>query len=154
LLAEHLRAGRAARLDRPVPRRAEPTAPRPAPARRGPPRRAGEGQPSQARPMNATLTVGDLHFELRRSPRPQTMQITIDRSGELVLIAPEECGTAALERFVREKRFWIYTKLAEKESQRRSSTTKEFVSGEGFPYRGKSYRLLLVDHQDVPLKLD
>lgn len=31
---------------------------------------------------------------------------------------------------------------------------REFVNGEGFPYLGRSYRLLLVDEQDVPLKLE
>jgi hypothetical protein len=30
---------------------------------------------------------------------------------------------------------------------------KEFVNGEGFPYLGRSYRLLLVGEQNVPLKL-
>jgi hypothetical protein len=28
------------------------------------------------------------------------------------------------------------------------------VSGEGFPYLGRSYRLLLVNRQDVPLRLE
>lgn len=31
---------------------------------------------------------------------------------------------------------------------------KEFVSGEGFPYLGRSYRLLLVDDRDGPLRLE
>ena len=31
---------------------------------------------------------------------------------------------------------------------------KEFVSGEGFPYLGRSYRLLLVNAQDVPLRME
>lgn len=78
----------------------------------------------------------------------------MDRGGELVLSAPEECAIAVMEDFVREKRFWIYTKLAEKESLRASSPTKQYVTGEGFPYLGRSHRLLLVEDQDVPVKLE
>jgi predicted metal-dependent hydrolase len=59
--------------------------------------------------MNA-FVVDELCFELRRSPRRSTVQVTVDRFGELVLSAPEHCDTGVLERFVRERRFWIYTK--------------------------------------------
>jgi predicted metal-dependent hydrolase len=97
-----------------------------------------------------TFAVDDLCFDLRRSRRRSTVQVTVDRFGELVLSAPERCDTEVLERFVRKKRFWIYTKLA---VQRPAPVRKEFVNGEGFPYLGRSYRLLLVDEQDVPLKL-
>jgi predicted metal-dependent hydrolase len=58
-----------------------------------------------------------------------------------------------MEAFVREKRFWIYKKLAEKEYLAPSAPTKRYVSGEGFPYLGRNYRLLLVDEQDVDVKL-
>lgn len=103
--------------------------------------------------MNS-LTVGDLHFEVRRSARRRSVQITVDRGGELLLSAPEVCSTRTMESFVREKRFWIYTKLAEKECRAPSAPTKQYVSGEGFPYLGRSYRLLLVDEQDVPVRLE
>jgi predicted metal-dependent hydrolase len=102
--------------------------------------------------MNA-FVVDDLCFELRRSPRRSTVQVTVDRFGELVLSAPQHCDVTVLERFVREKRFWIYTKLALKDAQGPRSPSKEFVSGEGFSYLGRSYRLLIVDDQQVPLKL-
>jgi predicted metal-dependent hydrolase len=101
-----------------------------------------------------SLVVDELHFEVRRSPRRHTVQITVDRGGELVLSAPEACPVKKMEGFVREKRFWIYTKLAEKEVLLRDGPRKEYVSGESFPYLGRSYRLLLVQHQDVPVKLD
>lgn len=101
-----------------------------------------------------TLTVGDLEFELRRSPRRRSVQVTVDRCGELILAAPDDCPIATMKDFVNAKRFWIYTKLAEKEALRPDAGRKEYVSGEGFPYLGRSYRLLLVDDQDVPVKLE
>jgi predicted metal-dependent hydrolase len=101
-----------------------------------------------------SLTVDDLRFEVRRSPRRTTVQITVDRGGELVLSAPEKCPARKMEDFVREKRFWIFTKLAEKEALRSDAPPKQYVSGEGFPYLGRSYRLLLVKDQDVSVKLE
>lgn len=100
-----------------------------------------------------SLQVDDLCFVLRRSTRRKTMQITVERDGELVLSAPPEVDESALRAFVLEKRFWIYTKLAEKDRLQRRVPRKEFVSGEGFLYLGRSHRLKLVDEQDEPLKL-
>lgn len=118
--------------------------------------------PVKARPYHADnsavdaatlLRVDDLQFTIRRSARRKTMQITVERSGELILSAPPNVAQAQLHAFVLEKRFWIYTKLAEKDRLRRKVSTKEFVDGEGFLYLGRSYRLKLVDEQNVPLKL-
>lgn len=100
------------------------------------------------------LTIDDLTFEVRRSPRRKTLEITLDRGGEVIISAPPDTDGTLLADFVRKKRFWLYTKMAEKESRHQPLATKEFVSGEGFPYLGRSYRLLLVDQQDVPLKLE
>jgi predicted metal-dependent hydrolase len=99
------------------------------------------------------LQVDDLRFHVRRSARRRTMQITVERDGELVLAAPPEVDEATLRAFVHEKRIWIYTKLAEKDRLQRQVPRKEFVGGESFLYLGRSHRLKLVDQQDVPLKL-
>ncbi|MFU8807002.1 MAG: YgjP-like metallopeptidase domain-containing protein, partial [Bradymonadaceae bacterium] len=104
--------------------------------------------------MNPKLTVDDLEFELRRSGSRKTLEITIDRGGALLLSAPPGVETSVLEDFVREKRFWIYTKLAEKDALSHPVVSKEFVTGEGFMYLGRNYRLLLVDEQDRALKLE
>ena len=100
-----------------------------------------------------TILVDDLKFTVRHSARRRTMQITVERDGALVLSAPPELDEAQLRAFVQQKRFWIYTKLAEKERLQRQVPRKEFVAGEGFLYLGRSYRLKLVEKQDVPLKL-
>ncbi len=100
-----------------------------------------------------TLQVDDLQFRVRRSARRRTMQITVERDGDLALSAPPEVDDATLRAFVQEKRFWIYTRLAEKNRLQRQVPRKEFIDGEGFLYLGRSHRLKLVDAQDVPLKL-
>lgn len=93
------------------------------------------------------LVVDDLRFDVQRSERRRTMRLTVDRGGELLLAVPAGCSTSEMERFVREKRLWIYTRLAEKDALYRPLPKKEFVNGEGFPYLGRHYRLLLVREQ-------
>lgn len=100
-----------------------------------------------------SLQVDDLQFAVRRSARRKTMEISVERDGQLVLAAPPGLPTTRLREFVREKRVWIYTKLAEKERLQRQVPRKEFVGGEGFLYLGRSHRLKLVEQQDAPLKL-
>jgi len=104
--------------------------------------------------MSPTLTVDDLMFEVLPSPNRKTVELTVERDGHLTIRAPAGTDDSVLTGFVQEKRFWLYQKIAMKNAMRQAVATKEFVSGEGFPYLGRSYRLLLVDHQDVPLKLE
>jgi predicted metal-dependent hydrolase len=104
--------------------------------------------------VEVSIQVDDLQFAIRRSARRRTMQITVERTGELILSAPPDVGIGQLRDFIDEKRFWIYTKLAEKDRLHRHVPRKEFVGGEGFLYLGRTHRLKLVDEQQVPLKLE
>jgi predicted metal-dependent hydrolase len=101
-----------------------------------------------------TLTVDDLSFDVRWSARRKTLELAVERDGSLTARAPEGTDAVVIEEYVREKRAWLYAKLAEKSALRGPATVKQYVSGEGFAYLGRSYRLLLVDDQDVPLKLE
>jgi predicted metal-dependent hydrolase len=104
--------------------------------------------------MSQVLIIDELSLEVRRSARRKHLELIIDRGGELILAAPDETGDGAMVDFVREKKLWLYTKLAEKRATQQPAIRKEFVSGEGFAYLGRNYRLLLVQHQDFPLKLE
>lgn len=104
--------------------------------------------------MTGTLTVDDLTFQVRRSDRRRTVEIIVERDGALTIAAPPTSSDDEMTDFVREKRFWLYTKLAEKETLRQPTGRREFVSGEGFPYLGRSYRLLIVDDQSADLRLE
>ncbi len=46
---------------------------------------------------------------------------------------------------VRGKLFWVFSKLSEKALQFHPAPDKEYVSGEGFHYLGRSFRLLLTE---------
>ncbi|HVZ36071.1 MAG TPA: SprT family zinc-dependent metalloprotease [Polyangiaceae bacterium] len=101
-----------------------------------------------------SLTLGDLRFEVRRSDRRTTLGLTVERDGSLILSAPAEVADTRLEKFAREKRFWVYQKLAAKEALPPPLPARRYVNGEAFPYLGRSHRLLLVAQQDVPVKLE
>jgi len=105
--------------------------------------------------MMTTLTFDDLTFELRESSQRRTLEIIVDRDGNLVLATPLAVPLETLEQFVDDKRIWIYTKLEEKQAQASSGSPREYVSGEGFPYLGRSYRLKLVNGsgRQPPLRL-
>lgn len=92
-----------------------------------------------------SLTISDLTFEVRRSPRRRTIGITVDRDGDLIVHAPEDCEPEQLERAAHMKQFWVYTKLATKALLAWPLRKPDYAPGEGFAYLGRWYRLRYVD---------
>jgi hypothetical protein len=78
----------------------------------------------------------------------------VDRDGSLILNAPDGCREADLTSFAHDKRMWVYKKLAEKDLLLSNRPEKSFVSGEGFAYLGRSYRLLLANGRPDPVTLE
>ena len=66
---------------------------------------------------------------------------------------PDWLNVQQIEELIESKRKWIYTNLAEWEDLNATRVNREFINGEGFLYLGRSYRLQLVDDQDVDIKL-
>lgn len=95
--------------------------------------------------MTESLSLEGLEFAVARSARRRTIGITIERDGDLVVTAPEGVGLDRVESVVRGKLFWVFGKLAERALLFQPPPEKEYVSGEGFHYLGRSYRLLLTD---------
>lgn len=103
--------------------------------------------------MTETIAIADLTFEVVRSSRRQTAEISVERDGSLVVRAPATASGEALQRFAHQKRSWVYEKLAKRELLVGSPPKREFVAGESFRYLGRAYRLVLVDEQETPLRL-
>jgi predicted metal-dependent hydrolase len=99
--------------------------------------------------MTEMLSLEGLEFALTRSRRRRTIGIAIERDSELSITAPEETPVPDIETVVRKKLFWIFAKLAEKALLLQPALAKEYVSGEGFHYLGRSYRLLFTAEADV-----
>jgi len=107
----------------------------------------------QTRTSDHRLEVDGLSFEVHRSDRRKTLQITVERTGALSIVAPLQAADQQLVEFIEEKLLWVHTKIEEKARLQQRAPIKEFVDGEGFLYLGKSYRLRLVENQLVDLSL-
>lgn len=114
------------------------------------PVRAG-GKPERS--SDEKIVLDGLSFEVRRSERRKTLEIAVDRAGELFIAAPSEAEDHHLEKFIEDKLLWIHTKIEQKARLQRRAPVKQFTEGEGFLYLGKSYRLRLLDCQLVDLAL-
>lgn len=97
-------------------------------------------------------TYKDIQYRLSKSDR-KTASIYIERNGEVSLQVPSGFDGLQVEALLESKRRWIYRNLAEWQDLNATRVCREFVSGEGFLYLGRSYRLQIVESQDVPLKL-
>lgn len=95
--------------------------------------------------MPEMLEVDELLLEVRRSERRKTLSLIVDRDGQLVVHVPSTLETDLIHAAVKSKKQWIYTHLIDKEKKLVSTPQpKEYVSGEGFFYLGRSYRLQIV----------
>ncbi len=104
--------------------------------------------------MTETLAVDSLFFEVRRSARRTTLELTVDRGGELVIHAPEGSDPSELTRWTRSKLLWVHRKLLDKAEVVPTVREPEFVSGESFSYLGRSYRLKIVRGSKDSLRFD
>ena len=89
--------------------------------------------------------IDSLEYSLRRSNR-KSMGIAIERDGAIIVTASHQAKFNEIEKFVSEKKIWIYQKLAKKKTLNREKPRREFVNGQGFLYLGKNYRLKLIDN--------
>lgn len=99
------------------------------------------------------LEVAGLEVAVKERPARSTMEITVDRDGSLFVAVPAGTPDDPVRDFVDRKQDWIHRKLIEKADFLPVLPPKELMNGEGFRYLGRNYRLLLVDDQDVPVKL-
>lgn len=90
----------------------------------------------------------DITYEVVRSRR-KTADVVVERDGRVLVRAPRHIEDARIERIVEGKRYWIHETLAEWRDLNATRVVREFRNGEGFLYRGRSYRLSLVDQADA-----
>ena len=104
--------------------------------------------------MSAQLRqVRDIQYQLLPGAPRQTTDIVIERNGVITVRPPEHMTPEQVDETVLSKRMWIYRNLAEWRDLNAAKVVREWVNGESFLYLGNSYRLMLVDVQNEPLKL-
>ena len=83
-----------------------------------------------------------LPYAIRRSARrKKTVAVTVDPSGDVLLVAPENFSTSRLDAVVRRKAAWIVRRRRHVQSHDPPPSPREFVSGESIQYLGRHYRL-------------
>jgi predicted metal-dependent hydrolase len=97
------------------------------------------------------VQVGDLVVTVSVSDRRRSVRLTVERDASVSAVVPPQISTAELARLVSTKRSWLYRKLAEKRDLGEAPPEKSFISGEGFHYLGRSYRLRIVPTGEVRL---
>jgi len=84
----------------------------------------------------------DIEYSLKKSNR-KTSSIYIERDGSISVLVPNQLSHTEIEDILEQKRYRIYSHLAEWEDANTSKVYREFVSGEGFYYLGRTYKLKL-----------
>lgn len=95
------------------------------------------------------IRINDVAIDVKLSPRRKTVELMVERDGRVVIYAPQSASGKSLESFAREKLVWIYRKLGRKDEELHRLPAKEFVSGEGFYFLGRKYRLKLLDNAPI-----
>ena len=87
------------------------------------------------------------------SDRRRTVRLTVERDAAVTATVPPGTGEDELVKIVKSRRRWRDGKLAARRERGAERPPRVFATGEGFPYLGRSHRLLLVDDAPVPVRL-
>ncbi|MFJ5551505.1 M48 family metallopeptidase [Streptomyces sp. NPDC093225] len=91
------------------------------------------------------LQVGDLEVSVFVSDRRKSVLLTVERDASVSAVAPSQVSRVELIKVIEAKRSWLYGKIAERQELGEAMPAREYVSGEGFSYLGRSYRLRIVE---------
>jgi len=89
--------------------------------------------------------------EVIRTPRTKSASIKVDE-GAVSVVVPRDLPLERIQQLITDKKRWIKEKLYIHQ-QARPVSSKEFVSGEAFPYLGRNYRLKVERGSYQPAKL-
>lgn len=97
------------------------------------------------------IECNDLVVEVLRTARKRTADIRVNE-GAVSIVVPTKTPSAKITQLITEKRQWIRSKLL-LQREVMPASEKSFVSGEGFSYLGRNYRLKVNRGRFQPLKL-
>ncbi len=97
--------------------------------------------------------VRDIEYQLLPGTERSTTDIVIERNGTIAVRPPKSLSPEKVDAVVESKRLWIYRNLAEWRDLNATAVVREWVNGETFLYLGRSYRLSLIEGQEVALQL-
>ena len=89
--------------------------------------------------------------EVIRTSRRKTADIRVEE-GAVSIVVPTSTCIEKIDQLLLSKRLWIKEKMALQRDMAPASS-KQFVSGEAFPYLGRNYRLKVEHGPFAPVKL-
>lgn len=89
--------------------------------------------------------------EVIRTSRRKTADIRVEE-GTVSIVVPLNTSAEKIDQLLTSKRQWIKEKIALQRDLAPASS-KQFVSGEAFPYLGRNYRLKIEHGPFIPVKL-
>ncbi|MEO0247668.1 MAG: SprT family zinc-dependent metalloprotease [candidate division WOR-3 bacterium] len=96
----------------------------------------------------------DVKIEKIIRSKRKTVALQVTNDATLIIRAPYNVSDETIMLIISKHEDWIKRKKIEIEARGSKFTPKEFVNGEGFLYLGQSYKLTIVDEQDIPLRFD
>ncbi|MER6076982.1 SprT family zinc-dependent metalloprotease [Streptomyces sp. NPDC001833] len=99
------------------------------------------------------MTVGNLEIDVVVVPERGGVRLTVERDARITATVPAGLDNTLLVDAVKGRRRWIYDKLEARREDAALRPVKQFVTGEGFLYLGRNYRLKLVDDAPQPVGL-
>jgi hypothetical protein len=95
--------------------------------------------------MSTTVDIGGITVTIRRSEERRTLGLTVERDGSVVATAPALAAESEILRHLRSRELWLHKSVAKRTPPAVPETAaKQFVTGEGFHYLGRSYRLRVM----------
>lgn len=94
--------------------------------------------------MSERLSISSIEVQVRRSDRRQTIGLTVERDGSVVAAAPSSLALGEIERQLRSRELWLHSALTRRATLTPPTASKDYVSGEGFHYLGRAYRLCVL----------
>lgn len=82
------------------------------------------------------------HYDLIKQDR-KTLSLTVTPDLNICVKCPHRADDERIETFLRKKWFWLEKQLSFFRKYQRKTYQKEYVSGEGFLYLGRQYKLLV-----------
>jgi predicted metal-dependent hydrolase len=94
--------------------------------------------------MNETLSISNVAIRVRRTQRRHTIGVTVERDGSVIAAVPIGVSLGEVERQLRSRELWLHSALTRRTALTPSAPAKQYVSGEGFSYLGRAYRLRVL----------
>jgi predicted metal-dependent hydrolase len=95
----------------------------------------------QAQTRQVTTPTGIIEYDLFRSPRRRTMELSLYEGGRLRAVAPNYVSEERIRSFVLERAAWVRQRLKEADERNAFINSRKYQTGHEFLFLGRHYPL-------------